>query len=133
MKRGLAAQSTGESISFWTATSLLDQIQGRKTFYAIRRYARRHNRARVPIRSPNVLRTTAAIRSQLFSFHSHVNKLSKVLIEDGDRHILSHGGGGDQAVDKVRGEGKEMVSETPPSPVIMLVLGFRRVRRGVEL
>jgi len=43
----------------------------------------------------------AAIRSQLFSFHSHVNKLSKVLIEGGDRHILSHGGG-DQTVDSTR-------------------------------
>jgi len=37
-----------ETILSGPATSLLDQIQGRIAFYAIQRYARRHNRARVP-------------------------------------------------------------------------------------
>jgi len=46
-------------------------------------------------------RMSAAIRSQLFSFHSHVNKPSKVLIKGGDWHVLGHGGGADQTVDKV--------------------------------
>jgi hypothetical protein len=39
--------------------------------------------------------------SRSLSFHSHVSKLSKVLIKGGDWHVPSHGGGGDQTVNKV--------------------------------
>ena len=46
-------------------------------------------------------RTGVAIRLQLFGFHAHVAKLSKVLIKGRDWYVLSHGGGGDQTVDKV--------------------------------
>jgi len=46
-------------------------------------------------------RTGIAIRLQLFGFHAHVAKLSKVLITGRDWYVLSHRGGGDQAVDKV--------------------------------
>ncbi len=48
-----------------------------------------------------ILNLFAAISSQLFSFHAHVDKLSKVLIKRGDRHVLGHGGRSDQTVDKV--------------------------------
>ena len=47
------------------------------------------------------MRTLAALGSQLFRFHAHVSKLSKVLIKGGDWHVLGHGCGGDQTVDKV--------------------------------
>ncbi len=39
--------------------------------------------------------------SELFGFHAHVAKLSKVLVKGRDWYVLSHRGGGDQAVDKV--------------------------------
>ena len=41
------------------------------------------------------------LSSQLFGFHAHVDKLSKVLIECGDWHVLGYGGCSDQTVDKV--------------------------------
>jgi hypothetical protein len=40
-------------------------------------------------------RTGVAIRLQLFGFHAHVAKLSKVLIKGRDWYVLSHCGGGD--------------------------------------
>src|SRR5258708_39966404 len=46
-------------------------------------------------------RTGVAIRLQLFGFHAHVAKLSKVLIKGRHWYVLSHRGGGDQTVDKV--------------------------------
>ena len=41
------------------------------------------------------------IRLRLLSFHAHINKLSRVLIKGGDRHVLSYGGGGEETVDKL--------------------------------
>jgi len=40
-------------------------------------------------------RTGVPIRLQLFGFHAHVAKLSKVLIKGRDWYVLSHCGGGD--------------------------------------
>ena len=44
---------------------------------------------------------TQRVRSRLFSFHAHIDKLSKVLVEGGDWHVLSDGSGGNQTVDKM--------------------------------
>jgi hypothetical protein len=53
------------------------------------------------MRRQGVLRTGVAIRLQLFSFHAHVTKLSKVLIKGRDWYVLNHCRGGDQTVDRV--------------------------------
>ena len=50
---------------------------------------------------PGRAKNGVAIRLQLFGFHAHVAKLSKVLIKGRDCYVLSHCGGGDQTVDKV--------------------------------
>lgn len=39
-------------------------------------------------------RTTAAVRSQLLSFHAHVDELSNVLVKADDWHLLRDRGGG---------------------------------------
>lgn len=52
------------------------------------------------MRRQAALRTGVAIRLQLFGFHAHVAKLSKVLIKGRDWYVLSHRGGGEQTIDK---------------------------------